>query len=257
MVRDSCKGCANGNTTAYARCVPRHPPRGSRKKVFAVAKSPHSVHCYQLAVGMQGTTATDIDLSQATPCALPTANRLPQAPRHAFDIAIDVTSTTTDNSGRFTLLVHPPQAEVFLNIGNATIHKPRIPVSPAPSPKSTTYLVEHADLLLERERKPPVNCLSSRSGAIVKGHTTSQADIDDLVVTGLARFVVDPEAISRSRPFAKGNVTFLNTTIAPHHQISLPPPRLRGFHSSEKPTTNYRPSPITPAKKSTSSSPAV
>lgn len=92
MVRDSRKGCANDNTTAYARCVPRQPPRGSRKKVFAVAKSPQSVHCYQLAAGMQGTIAADIDLSQATPCALPTANRLTQAPRHAFDIAIDIMS---------------------------------------------------------------------------------------------------------------------------------------------------------------------
>lgn len=127
---------------------------------------------------------------------------------------------TTDENGRFTLPVRPPQAELFLHIGEAKIHRSNIPATAGTTTKIDDLVVEHTDLLLERESHPPVNCPGSQPGAIVEGHTTSQADIDDLVAAALARFVVDPDAIPDHGLLAKGKVSFINTTIDRDHRIS-------------------------------------
>lgn len=127
---------------------------------------------------------------------------------------------TTDENGRFTLPVRPPQAELFLHIGEAKIHRSNIPATAGTTTKIDDLVVEHTDLLLERERHPPLNCPGSLPGAIVEGHTTSQADIDDLVGAALARFVVDPDAIPDHGLLAKGKVSFINTTIDRDHRIS-------------------------------------
>ncbi len=127
---------------------------------------------------------------------------------------------TTDENGRFTLPVRPPQAELFLHIGEAKIHRSNIPATAGTTTKIDDLVVEHTDLLLERKRNPPVNCPGSQPSAIVEGHTTSQRDIDDLVGAALARFVVDPDAIPDHGLLAKGKVSFINTTIDRDHRIS-------------------------------------
>jgi hypothetical protein len=126
----------------------------------------------------------------------------------------------TNENGFYTAAVQPWSNEVYVLTGDLDRAPTRILVHPHQTVRAPDVLLAHVDEVTERDADEPSNCPSSPPGAVIEGHTTSQADIDDLVVAVLNRFVSDPSAIPDHGLLAHGGVAYLNTNVRDQQVIS-------------------------------------
>jgi hypothetical protein len=131
-----------------------------------------------------------------------------------------LTHTYTNENGFYTASVPPWTSEIYVMNGDPDLKPTRILVHPHQTVRAPDVLLAHVDEVTERDGDEPSNCPGSPPGAVVEGHTTSQADIDDLVVAVLNRFVADPSAIPDHGLLSKGGVAYLNINVRDQQVIS-------------------------------------
>lgn len=95
---------------------------------------------------------------------------------------------TTDDRGHYELLFDEPVAAIDAFIGSTTVEKSNLTLT---SGKRTrvNLLVSHREVVAARA--DALRCPHSPPGAVIEGHTTSQADIDGVSRAVLLRYASD------------------------------------------------------------------
>ncbi|HEY1547530.1 MAG TPA: hypothetical protein VGG28_06915 [Kofleriaceae bacterium] len=83
---------------------------------------------------------------------------------------------------------------------------------------------DHGELEQRRTRRPPAACPSSPPGAIIEGHTTSQAELDAIARRVLERYAADPKTVPDGE--LAHDIRLVRTDLERHRHLgaaALPP----------------------------------
>lgn len=140
------------------------------------------------------------------------------APLPGADIDLGPGLTITDEHGYYRVELDPGHDRAFAGVGTATSDIVPVDINEGRVTR-LDFRLDHAELVTSLQDDPPVSCPSSAPGAVIEGHTTSQADIDSIARSVLQRFVADRSTMA-SHGLRLDNTVYVQVELEHHHRIS-------------------------------------
>jgi hypothetical protein len=118
----------------------------------------------------------------------------------------------TDEHGRYRVELQPDACKMMVHFGIPSTKRTLV-IEPGKVTR-LDFAFPHDVVVEDRRFSPPVRCPSSPPGAVIAGHTTSQADIDAVVAAVLGRFVTDRTTVPDAALLGRGDVRVATELVA-------------------------------------------